>query len=73
MALNSATLKSDIVSALQGHGFVLNDASKFDALADAIATAVINHIKTAGVVNVTVTGSSASGGPVTGTGVGTMS
>jgi hypothetical protein len=72
MALNSAALKSDIVSALQGHGFVLNDASKFDALADAIATAVVDHIKSMGVVNVTVAVSTPNG-PGTGTGVGTMS
>jgi len=72
MALNAATLKSDIISALEGQGFVSNEFSSFDKLADAIASAVINHIKTMGVVNTTVTGTSASGGPVTGTGVGAM-
>jgi hypothetical protein len=73
MALNSSTLKSDIITSLEGQGFVFNDVSQLDKLIDIIATAVVAHIQTMGVVNTVVTGTSQSGGPVTGTGVGTVS
>ena len=73
MALSGTTLKTNIDSALQAAGFVYNDVSQLGALVDIIATEVVNHIKTAGVVSTTVTGTSQSGGSVTGTGTGTVS
>ena len=72
MALNAAALKGNILSAMASQGFVFGDTSKADTMAEAIADAVVDHITTAGVVTVTVTGSSATGGAVTGTGVGSM-
>ena len=69
MALNSATLKSQIISTLESEGFVFGDTSQADKLVEAIANAVVSHIQTAGSVTVsgTITGTSVSGGPVTGT------
>lgn len=50
------------------------DNAAFQAFCEAIAKAVINHLITAGVVNVTVIGTASSTPPaaVTGTGTGTI-
>lgn len=67
MALNATTLKNGIISTLEGQGFVFDGVSQADKLVEAIATAVVDHIKTSGQVNVsgTITGTSPAG-PVTG-------
>ncbi|SKA52632.1 hypothetical protein CZ814_03315 [Photobacterium toruni] len=46
MALNQDTLKTMIVSNLEGHGFVANQHGRMDELADAIAKAIVEHITT---------------------------
>lgn len=59
---------------LQSNIDALSNAQKANraAVFQAMAAAIITHITTAGVVNVTVVGTSATGGPVTGTGTGTV-
>ena len=72
MALVKQTLKTDIKSILNSLKTKTDQAQAIDEFADRLATAIDNYIKTA-TVNTTVTGSSASGGAVTGTGTGTLS
>ena len=72
MALVKQTLKTEIKSILNSLKNKTDQAQAIDEFADRLATAIDNYIKTA-TVNTTVTGSSASGGPVTGTGTGTLS
>ena len=66
MALDKATLKASIKAICESEGNTAESAAT--ALADAIDA----YVRTA-TVNTIVTGSSVSGGPVTGTGVGTLS
>ena len=72
MALVKQTLKTEIKSILNSLKTETDQAQAIDEFADRLATAIDNYIKTA-TVNTTVTGSSATGGPVTGTGIGTLS
>ena len=72
MALVKQTLKTEIKSILNSLKTETDQAQAIDEFADRLATAIDNYIKTA-TVNTTVTGSSASGGAVTGTGTGTLS
>ncbi len=72
MALVKQTLKTEIKNILNSLKTKTDQAQAIDEFADRLATAIDNYIKTA-TVNTTVTGTSASGGPVTGTGTGTLS
>ena len=72
MALVKQTLKTEIKSILNSLKTETDQAQAIDEFADRLATAIDNYIKTA-TVNTTVTGSSVSGGAVTGTGTGTLS
>lgn len=72
MALVKQTLKTEIKSILNSLKTETDQAQAIDEFADRLATAIDNYIKTA-TVNTTVTGSSATGGAVTGTGTGTLS
>lgn len=66
MALNKAALKAQIKSIME------SDGNTAESAAAALADAIDAYVRTA-TVNTIVTGSSVSGGPVTGTGVGTLS
>ena len=77
MPLSDSVLSAAIVAGVQGLGLT-NDAVKLKAFIDVIAKETLDHIKSAGVVNVTVV-ATASGvttgtasAPVAGTGVGAM-
>ena len=72
MALVKQTLKTEIKSILNSLKTETDQKQAIDEFADRLATAIDNYIKTA-TVNTTVTGSSATGGPVTATGTGTLS
>ena len=63
---------SAIESELTSKGFNLIEAPKTKEMIAIIVKNVLLEVKK-GTVNTTVTGSSASGGPVTGSGVGTIS
>jgi hypothetical protein len=73
MALSKSAITSDVISALESQGFLFNEVSQLEAFVTTVVDKIVDHIQTTGVVNTTVTGTSASGGPVTGTGVGTLS
>lgn len=73
MALNKATLKTDIENALK-EVFESSPSSRAAAaagIAEAIADAVDTFVKS-GTVTTSVVGTSVSGGPVTGTGTGSI-
>jgi len=72
MALVKQTLKTEIKNILNGLKDKTDQAQAIDEFADKLATAIDNYIKTAE-VNTTITGTSATGGAVTGTGTGTLS
>jgi len=72
MALNKNTLKTEIKGILNSLKDKTDQAQAIDEFADKLATAVDNYLRTA-TVNTTVTGTSATGGAVTGTGVGNLS
>jgi len=72
MALVKQTLKAEILAILNTLKDETDQANAIDQFADRLATAIDNYIKTA-TVSTTVTGMSASGGAVTGTGTGTLS
>lgn len=63
MAMDAAILKTAIETELTAQGFSLANAPYVSKLADAIATAVVNHIVTNAVVNTTVTGVTGVGPP----------
>lgn len=63
MAMSSAILKTAIITELTSQGFDVPNAPYLSKLADAIATAVVNHIVTTAVVNTTVTGVTGVGAP----------
>lgn len=63
MAMSSAILKTAIETELTSQGFNLANAPYISKLADAIATAVVNHIVTNAVVNTSVTGTTGVGAP----------
>jgi hypothetical protein len=68
MALSANTLKGLILTELESKGFKISgDHSRNADYAEAIATAVVNHIKESAVVNTNVTTSAGSG-----TGVGAI-
>lgn len=73
MALVKEVLKTAIVKAFNDQRSKDNNPEgAIDNLADQLATAIDAYIKS-GVVTTTVTGSSATGGPVTGSGTGNIS
>lgn len=74
MALVQATLKSAIKAAFDNVSDDPNvdPSTARDQIANDLATAILNFVKSADVTT-TVTGSSASGGPVTGAGAGSLS
>jgi len=68
MALDTTTLKTNLLSAFQqGQG-----GGSQDAVAQAIADAIDSYVKGAD-VSTTVTGTDSTGGPITGTGTGGVS
>jgi len=73
MALVKTTLTNAIFNAFKSQqSKQQNPDDALKDLADKLATAFDDYIKS-GTVNTTVTGSSVSGGPVTGSGTGTIS
>lgn len=50
MALDDGKLKSMIISNLKGFGFIANDHGKMNEMAEAIAKAVVKHVKDDGEV-----------------------
>lgn len=73
MPISEASLSARIVSAMTSEKGAPADPSKLQEFANAVAKAVVEEITQNAVVTTTVTGSSASGGPVTGAGTGTVS
>ena len=59
MSLSKSGLKQRIIDNLSAHGFATNDISRFGELAQAIADAVVDEIKSN--AQVPVTGGSSSG------------
>lgn len=72
MPITKASLSTRIVSAMTAEKGTPADATKLKEFADAVAEAVVAEITQNGVITTVVTGSSASGGPVTGSGTGTI-
>jgi len=72
MPITDVSLSARIVNEMTAQKGAPADPTKLKEMADAIAKAVVDEIKQGAVVTTTVTGSSASGGPVTGAGVGTI-
>ena len=72
MPINENNCISQIQSELTGKGFNLNEAPKTKDFIETIVNNVLAEIKK-GTVSTQVTGTSATGGPVTGTGTGTIS
>lgn len=72
MPLNKAALKAAIKAAFDSQSDIdVDPATARDQQAEAIADAIHNYV-TEGDVQTTVTGTSVSGGPVTGTGTGKL-
>ena len=72
MPMNEQSCISTIESELASKGFNLGNADKTKEFISVIVKNVLLEVKK-GTVSTTVTGSSASGGPVTGAGTGTIS
>jgi len=72
MALNRQTLKQEILNILNTLKDETDQASAIDQFADRLATAIDNYVRSA-TVTTTVTGATASGDAVTGTGTGSLS
>lgn len=72
MPMSEQACISTIESELTGKGFKLDEAPKTKEFIEIIVKNVLEEVKK-GTVSTIVTGSSTSGGPVTGTGTGTIS
>lgn len=72
MPMNEESCIASIEDELTSLGFNLSNAEKTKGFISTVVKNIIREVQK-GTVNVTVTGSSASGGPVTGTGTGTVS
>ena len=60
MALSNSALKSEIISELQAQGFITSgEHARAEQMAEAIANAVVSHIKSS--AEVAVTGGSSAG------------
>lgn len=73
MPLNATALAGDIEGAITGYAGAGNTTAQVSNLAQAIATAVVNHIKANAVVNVASVSGVTAGGAVSGPGTGTIS
>lgn len=72
MSLSDSTLSAAIQTELISQFGAVDDSATLQKYADAIAKAVVDHIKNAAVVNTTVTGTLPNG-PANAQGVGTVS
>ncbi len=72
MPMNESSCISAIENELTNKGFNLGNAEKTKEFISIIVKNVLLEVKK-GTISTTVTGSSASGGPVTGAGTGTIS
>ncbi len=71
MAINNSAAIQNVKSAMEEAGFNLEEAPLSVAFVEALVGAVLDEVKK-GQVTTTVTGTSATGGPVTGTGTGSI-
>lgn len=72
MTISNTTAINNIKNTLQSNGFNLNKAPQTNILIETLVNAILDEVKK-GTINTNVTGSSATGGSVTGTGTGTIS
>lgn len=71
MPMNESSCITTIENELTSKGFKLDEAPRTKEMISIIVNAVISEVRK-GTVSTTVTGTSASGGPVTGTGTGAI-
>ncbi|UQY80124.1 putative phage protein [Candidatus Hepatincola sp. Av] len=72
MTISNNTAIESIKNTLESNGFNLSNTPVTNVFIEAIVNAILNEVKK-GTINTNVTGSSATGGPVTGAGIGTIS
>lgn len=71
MTISNATAINNVKTTLENEGFDLDNTEFTNDFIEAMVNAILDEVKK-GTINTTVTGTSAMGGPVTGTGVGTI-